>query len=111
MSNRQTNIHISAWEDFKRTVAEVKPKAILYMLQRAPLAKPPVGIRLIFTDSKSEFIFLDVAEENLLKKTGIPVRFTTGGEAYLEDEDIKRFLISQLKRTDIQIISMNVMGY
>ena len=92
-------------------MVEVKPKAILYMTQRAPLAKPPVGIRLIFADSHSEFIFLDIAEANSLKKTGIPVRFTKGGEAYLEDEDIKQFLVSQLKRTDIQIISMNVMGY
>lgn len=29
----------------------------------------------------------------------------------MEDEDIKKFLMSKLKRLDMQIISLEVMGY
>ncbi len=109
--DRKGNVHISSWEDYKRKAEEINPKIILYTTQRSPLKRPPVGLRLIFADSKSEYIFLDFAEGGSLKKTGIPVRFTEGGEAYIEDEDIKNFLVSQLKRRDMQIISLEVMGY
>ena len=107
----RSNVHIASWEDYKRIATKVKPKAILYTTQRSPLTKPPLGLRLIFADSESEYIFLDFAQGNVLKKTGIPVKFTSGGEPYLDDGCVKRFLVAQLGRPDIQVISLEVMGY
>jgi len=59
----------------------------------------------------TQYIFLDFAESHALRRTKIPVRINETGEAYLNEEDIRNFLITQLERTDISIYSLEVLGY
>ena len=97
-------VHVKTWDEFKRLAIIHKPNTIAYTLQRAPLSNPPIGLRLVFASK-------DVAEGKSLKRTKIPVTANLAGEFLLEEEDIKNFLKTELKRDDLSIISLEVLGY
>lgn len=104
-------VHVKTWDEFKNLADIHKPNTIAYTSQRAPLSTPPVGLRLIFASKDVQYVFLDVAEGKYLKRTRIPVTINQVGEFYLEEEDIKNFLKTELERTDLSIISLEVLGY
>jgi len=104
-------VHAKTWDEFKRLATIHQPETIAYTLQRAPLSNPPIGLRRVFASKNVQYVFLDVAEGKNLKRTKIPVSTTSVGEFYLEEEDIKNFLITELKRTNLSIISMEALGY
>lgn len=104
-------IHVKTWDEFKRLAYICQPTTIAYTLQRAPLSNPPIGLRLVFASKDVQYVFLDVAEGKNLKRTKIPVTVSLAGQFYLEEEDIKNFLKTELKRTDLSIISMEALGY
>lgn len=104
-------IHVSNWEEFKRLVNQLRPSSISYAIQRSPLSKPPVALRIIFAAQEAQYVFLDFARGNALQKTGIPVRVNQASDAYIGEDEIKIFIRTQLERTDLQIHSFEVLGY
>jgi len=104
-------VHVKTWDEFKRLAMVHQPNTIAYTLQRAPLSNPPVGLRLVFASKDVQYVFLDVAEGKSLKRTKILVTSNLAGEFYFEEEDIRNFLKAELKRSDLSIISLEVLGY
>jgi hypothetical protein len=104
-------VHIKTWSQFKHLADASKPSSVSYTIQRAPLSKPPIGLRLIFTAENTQYVFLDFAMGNALKQTKIPIQINTYGEAFIDEETIKNFLHSQLNRKDLRIYSLEVIGY
>lgn len=104
-------VHIRTWSEFKQLATALKPSCIAYTMQRAPLSQPPIGLRLIFTIQNTQYVFLDFAKNNLLKHTKIPIQITSTGEAFISEETIRNFLHEQLKRKDLSIYSLEVLGY
>lgn len=104
-------VHVKTWDEFKHLATVHQPNTIAYTQQRAPLANPSIGLRLIFASKDTQYVFLDVAEGKSLKRTKIPVVANLAGEFYLEEEDVKNFLKTELKRTNLSIISMEALGY
>jgi len=104
-------VHVKTWDEFKRLANIHQPSTIAYTLQRAPLSNPPIGLRLVFASKDAQYIFLDVAEGKNMKRTKIPVTVNPTGEFYLEEEDIKIFLKREFNRTNLSIISFEVLGY
>jgi hypothetical protein len=104
-------VHVKTWAEFKHLATIYQPATIAYTLQRAPLSNPQIGLRLVFASKYVQYVFLDVAEGKCLRRTKIPVAINSSGEFYLEEEEIKDFLKTELKRTNISIISMEALGY
>jgi len=104
-------VHVKTWDEFKHLANIHQPNTIAYTMQRAPLSNPPIGLRLVFASKDVQYIFLDVAEGKSLRRTKIPVTARLAGEFCLEEEDIKNFLKTELKRTNLSIISMEALGY
>lgn len=104
-------IHVREYKKFKEHALESKPESLSYTMQRAPLSRPPIALRLIFTSGKKQYVFLDFPAENSLRQTKIPIRFNKYGEAYIDDEDIRNFVPKDLGRKDLDICSMEVLGY
>jgi len=102
---------VSNWEEFKRLAAVLHPSSVSYTIQRAPLSKPPVGLRIVFATQEAQYVFLDFARGENLQRTKIPVRLNEKGEAYISEEEIKKFITTQLGRTDLPIYSFEVLGY
>lgn len=109
-SNAKT-VHVRTWSEFKQLATTLRPFSIGYTMQRAPLSRPPIGLRLIFADKNTQYVFLDFAKDNMLKHTKIPIQTTSTGEAFIGEETIRNFLREQLKRKDLNIYSLEVLGY
>lgn len=101
---------VLTWDKFKELLVKLYPAEIYYAQGNAPLARPPVEFRLIFAAEGVQYIFVDTAEGNVLRRTKIPVRSDKYGNFNLGEEDIKKFIYSQLGRIDIKIRSFELMG-
>ena len=104
-------VHVTTWEEFKKLAITLHPKFIAYTRQRAPLSRPPLGLRLVFAAESAQYVFLDFAQGNAFKRTKLPVYIHESGDAYFNEEELKNFLYSELGRTDIALLSFEVMGW
>jgi len=73
-----------------------------YTVQKAPLSRPPLGLRLVFATESVQYVFLDFAHGNAFRRTKLPV---------FKEEDLKNFIYTELNRKEISIFSFEVMGY
>jgi hypothetical protein len=89
---------------------KIHPKEIYYAQGKATLSRPPVELRLTFTAEGTQYVFIDTAEGNTLRRTKISVSMDKYGNFNLKEEDIKKFIYTQLKRNDIKIRSFELMG-
>ena len=104
MSEHKT-IRVKSWEEFKELALEKKPKSVVYVIAQSVPARDHTGLKLIFPVVGAQYIFVDSAKGDKLRRTGIPVRTDTKGNRFLTDEDVKRFLRTQLEITGLQIFS------
>ncbi len=102
---------MNKWEEFKKLAGLLRPSSVSYTIQRAPLSKPPVGLRIVFAAGAAQYVFLDFARGKNMERTKIPVRCNEKGEAYLNEEEIKNFILTQLDRHDLPVYSFEVLGY
>jgi len=101
---------VLTWNRFKELLLKLDPKEIYYAQGNAPLSRPPVELRLIFTAKDAQYVFVDTAKGYTLRRTKIPVRVDKYGNFYLEEENIEEFIYTQLGRNDIKIRSFELMG-
>lgn len=104
-------VHVSTWEEFKTLAIALHPKFIAYSVQNAPLSRPPLGLRLVFSAESRQYVFLDFAHGGFFVRTGLAVHKNESGDAYFKEEDLKNFIRSELNRKDISILSFEVLGY
>jgi len=98
------------WDKFRKLLIKLKPREIYYAQGRAPLARPPVELRLTFSAGRVQYIFVDTAEEGVLRRTKIPISLDKYGNFNLKDKDIKKFIHTELGRDDTKIRSFELMG-
>lgn len=99
------NVRVKTWEEFKGLAIEKKPKSIVYIIAQGIPAKNLTGLKLILPVEGTQYIFVDYAKGSKLRKTGIPIRTDEKGNRFIEDADVKSFLMAQLQREDLQILS------
>jgi hypothetical protein len=104
-------IHVKNWAEFKRLAGEVRPSSVFYSIQRSPLSKPPVGLRIMFATEEAQYIFLDFARGNSLWRTKIPVRLSDSEVASVSEEEIVKFIRNELGRPDLAVYSFEILGY
>jgi hypothetical protein len=96
---------VKTWEEFKRLVIEKKPKSIVYIIAQTIPARDLTSLKLILPGEGAQYLFIDCAKGNKLRKTGIPIQTDKKGNRHIEDDDVKSFLKTQLQRDDLQIFS------
>ena len=92
------------WDEFKKLAIALHPKSVTYFLQRAPLSKPPVALRILFTSENLLYIFLDSAKGDAFRQTKIPIK-RREKQSYVEHEEIKGFITEELGRPDLVVVS------
>jgi hypothetical protein len=95
-------IRVNTWQEFKELALEKKPKSII--AQSIP-ARNHTGLKLILPVEGAQYIFADSAKGDKLRRTGIPIRTDKKGNRFLTDEDVKRFLRTELQINNLQIFS------
>ena len=92
------------WDEFKKLAIALHPNSITYFLQRAPLSKPPVALRFLFTSENVLYVFLDSAKDDAFRQTKIPIK-RHEKQRYVLHEDIKGFITKELRRPDLVVLS------
>ncbi|UCE95790.1 MAG: hypothetical protein JSV51_08800 [Candidatus Bathyarchaeota archaeon] len=101
---------VLTWTKFKELLIELRPEEIYFAQGHAPLARPPVELRLTFTAEEVQYIFVDTPEESILRRTKILVRTDEYKNPIIGEEAIKKFICTELGRDDIKIRSFELMG-
>ena len=100
-----TTIRVNTWQEFKELALEKKPKSVVYVIAQSIPARNHTGLKLILPVEGAQYIFVDSAKGDKLRRTGIPVRTDKKGNRFLTDEDVKSFLRAQLEISDLKIFS------
>ena len=99
------NFRIKTWEKFKSLAIENKPASIVYIIAQSIPTRDLTSLKLLLPIGDTQYIFVDTAKDDRLRRTKIPIRTDKSGTRFLEDHDIKEFLKTQLQREDLQIFS------
>jgi hypothetical protein len=100
-----TTIRVNTWQKFKETALKKKPKSVVYVIAQSIPAGNHTGLKLILPVEGAQYIFVDSAKGDKLRRTGIPVRTDRKGNRFLTDEDVKSFLRTELEISGLQILS------
>ncbi len=101
---QRTN-RVKTWEEFKALALEKKPKSIVYVIAQSIPAKNLTSLKLILPVEGAQYIFTDSAQGDKLRRTGIPIQTDKKGNRFLTDEEVKKFLKTQLQINNLQIFS------
>jgi hypothetical protein len=98
-------IRVKSWEKFRQLLIELKPSNIIYNLEKGVPAGSLKGLRLIITLGEAQYVFIDTAVGDSLRKTGIPLHKDGLGNQYITEEDLVRFIKQETGREDILFLS------
>ena len=101
---------ILTWNKFKELLIKSQSEDVYYAQGNAPLSRPPVELRLILVAEDVQYVFIDTGQGDALRRTGIPIRVDKHGNFTLEEEDIEKFIHTQLGRNNIKMRSFELMG-
>jgi hypothetical protein len=99
------NIRVKSWQEFKELALEKKPKNVIYVISQSIPARNHTGLKLILPVEGAQYIFVDSAKDDKLRRTGIPVHIDKKGNRFLTDEDVKNFLNQELDINELKIYS------
>jgi len=100
-----TNVRIHTWEEFKELAIKNRPKTIVYIIAHTIPPSDLTALKLLLPIQGGQYIFTDTAKGDKLRRTGIRIHTGIKGNRFLEDNDIKNYLKTQLQRDDLQIFS------
>ncbi|MCW4034605.1 MAG: hypothetical protein NWF03_04505 [Candidatus Bathyarchaeota archaeon] len=96
---------IKSWEEFKKTAIEQNAKTVVYVIAQSIPNNNYTGLKLILPVKGGQYIFVDSANGDRMRRTNIPIRTDRYGNRQLTDEDIIQFLKTSLGIPNIQIFS------
>ena len=100
-----TNVRVQTWEEFKNLAIKNRPQCIVYIIAHSVPTRDLTALKLLLPLQGIQYIFIDTAKGEKLRRTGIRIHTDKKGNRFLEDEDIKNFLKTQLQIDDLQIFS------
>jgi hypothetical protein len=96
---------VKSWEEFKALALEKKPKSVVYVIAQSIPTRNLTSLKLILPVEGAQYIFTDTAKGDNLRRTGIPIQTDKKGNRHITDEDVKKFLRTQLPIDKLQIFS------
>jgi len=96
---------VKSWQDFKELAYSKNPKSVVYIIAQSIPAGNHTGLKLILPVEGAQYIFTDSAKGDTMRRTEIPIRTNPKGNRFLTDEDVKRFLRTELQIKDLKIFS------
>ncbi|MEM2961194.1 MAG: hypothetical protein QXU67_06280, partial [Candidatus Bathyarchaeia archaeon] len=85
-------VRVDSWEDFKHLVKKYNAKELAYRIEMGVPARHLTSLRLILPVPGEQYVFVDTASGDRLKRTGIKLRVDEFGNAYISDEDVINFV-------------------
>jgi hypothetical protein len=97
------NIHTRSWDEFKNTVAEKKPKSIVFILEQNGFSKNKElsTLKIILLHDKRYYIFNDFPKGTALRETKIPLHKDKNGIPNLDETEVKAYLQEQFPTLEV----------
>jgi len=97
---------VKTWQEFKEIAYAKNPKTVVYVIAQSVPARNHTGLRLILPVESAQYIFVDAGGKgDTMRRTEIPIRTNQKGNRFLTDEDVIRFLRTELQIKDLKIFS------
>lgn len=103
--SRKRVVKVKSWEDFRRLIVGFNPRSIAYNIEQGIPAGHLTGLRLIIPVEEAQYVFIDTATGDRLRKTGIGLHRDKQGNIYIRDEDVVEFVRSEVNRKDLKLHS------
>ena len=98
-------VKVKRWEDFKQLIVELNPQSIAYNIEQGVPARHLTGLRLIIPVKAAQYVLIDTASGDRLRKTGISLHRDRQGNTFIKDEDVVEFVRAEVKRKDLKLHS------
>jgi len=98
-------VRLRSWDEFKRLATELKTNVVVYNIEQSIPARELTSLRLILPGQGVQYLLIDFPRGDKLKETGISLHKDKKGNYYLKDEDVVRFVKSQLGKEDLIVCS------
>ncbi|MCK4885289.1 hypothetical protein KAS24_04375 [Candidatus Bathyarchaeota archaeon] len=98
-------VRVKTWKEFKQLIIKHNSSRIAYNIEQGVPARHLSGLRLILPVKGTQYVFIDTADGDRLRKTAIPLHKDKYGNKYIKDEDVVNFVRSELKRKDFKLHS------
>lgn len=98
-------IKVKTWDEFKKLIIEHNPKSLSYNIAREAPSKNFTCLRLILPTTGKQYVFMDNASGDHLRKTGIKLNADESGTLYIKDEDVTEFVRTQVNRKNLEFHS------
>ncbi|MBS7648587.1 MAG: hypothetical protein QXK89_08725 [Candidatus Bathyarchaeia archaeon] len=98
-------IRVDSWEEFKQLIKKYNVKEMAYRIEMGVPARHLTALRLILPTSDAQYVFIDTASGNRLRKTGIQLRIDELGNMYISDEDVINFVRSEIGNRELRLYS------
>jgi len=96
---------VKTWQKFKELALEKNAKTVIYIIAQSIPSGNYTGLKLILPVECAQYIFTDTAKGDYMRRTEIIIHTNSKGNRFLTDEDVKRFLRTELKIKDLKILS------
>ena len=97
---------VKTWQEFKEIAYVKNPKTVVYVIAKSVPARNHTGLRLILPVEGAQYIFVDAGGKgDTMRRTGIHIHTNQKGNRFLTDEDVIRFIRTELQIKDLQIFS------
>jgi len=98
-------VKVKSWGEFKLLIIKYRPKSIAYNIEQGIPSRHLKGLRLILPVEGTQYVFIDNAAGNRLRKTSIPLQKDRLGNIYIDDKDVIDFVRSEVKMKDLKLHS------
>ena len=98
-------VRVKSWEDFKKLILKHDVETIAYNIEQGVPARNLTSLRLILPVKGIQYVFIDTAAGERLRKTGIKLHRDDLGNRYIRDEEVISFVKSELKRNNSKLHS------
>lgn len=107
MTEKDGNIRVRRWDEFKHLVADKKPQSIVFILEQAGFSpnKELTAIKLIMLHDRRYYIFIDSAKGQSLRQMGIPFHKDKNGIPNLDEDEVKAFLEKTFEKDNVKVYS------
>jgi len=104
-SNRGKLVRLKTWEEFKALAIASRTDELVYRIEQGMKRGHLTSLRLILPLEGAQYVFFDVAKDDTLRQTGIPIHVNERGIRYIREQDVVSFLKKQLGSPDLKVSS------
>lgn len=98
-------VRVKSWDEFRRLIIRFDPQSIAYNIEQGVPSRHLTGLRLILPVRGFQYVFIDTAAGDRLRKTGIKLHKGRLGNLFIRDGDVVNFVRNEVKKKDLKLHS------